>query len=477
MAVCCGCILSYLECWDNGGANCQFALLNNLPFRNEEIHFTESAQSSTTQTDSLRSIFQGEFILAIVKPFHAQRPHPEQAAAVSAVPYDVVNTAEARALAADNPLSFLHVSRPEIDLPDGTDSYADEVYAKAKTNFDQLIAAAPLLIEALPSFYLYRLRMGEQEHTRVEQTGLVACCSVDEYDQDVIRKHERTRPDKEDDRTRHILTIRAQTGPVFLTYRADKRISTLLESVTLAEPLFDFVAADSVAHTIWVVPHELNALIAEAFTVVPLLYIADGHHRAKSASRAREALQSQNSNHTGEEEYNFFQCVIFPDDQLRILPYNRVVKDLNGLTSEEFLAKLQFSFQVTENAAPEPAEHGYFSMYLDGKWYGLKLKPEATQPLSLLDRLDVSVLQDRLLAPILGIADVRTDKRIDFIGGIRGTAELERLVNEGQAAVAFSMFATSLDELMVVSDANEIMPPKSTWFEPKLRDGLLSHLI
>ncbi len=410
--------------------------------------------------------------MAIVKPFHAQRPHPAQAADVSAVPYDVVNTAEARALAANNPLSFLHVSRPEIDLPDDTDSHSDEVYAQAKINFDQLIAAAPLLIEPLPSFYLYRLRMGEQE-----QTGLVACCSVDEYDNDIIRKHERTRRDKEDDRTRHMLTIRAQTGPVFLTYRADKRVNTLLESVTLGEPLFAFTAAGGIAHTIWLVPHELNAQVAEAFTAVPLLYIADGHHRAKSASRAREALQAQNPNHTGEEEYNFFQTVVFPDDQLRILPYNRAVKDLNGHTPEDFLAALQFSFTVTENAAPSPTERGNFAMYFGGKWYGLKLQPEATQPLSVIDRLDVSVLQDRLLAPILGIADVRTDKRIDFIGGIRGTSELERLVNNGQAVVAFSMFATTLDELMAVSDANEIMPPKSTWFEPKLRDGLLSHLI
>lgn len=410
--------------------------------------------------------------MAIVKPFHAQRPHSAQAAAVSAVPYDVVNTAEARALAVDNPLSFLHVSRPEIDLPDGTDMYADEVYAKAKSNFDQLIAQAPLIIETPPSFYLYRLRMGDRE-----QTGLVACCSVDEYDNNIICKHERTRRDKEDDRTRHILTIRAQTGPVFLTYRADKRVNTLLEPATLSEPLFDFIAADGIAHTIWRIPNELNAPLAEAFTAVPLLYIADGHHRAKSASRAREALQSQNPNHTGEEEYNFFQCVIFPDDQLRILPYNRAVKDLNGHTPEAFLEALQFSFQITENAAPSPTERGHFAMYLGGKWYGLKLKPEATQPLSIIDRLDVSILQDRLLSPILGIADPRTDKRIDFIGGIRGTEELERLVNNGQAAVAFSMFATTLEELMAVSDANEIMPPKSTWFEPKLRDGLLSHLI
>lgn len=410
--------------------------------------------------------------MAIVKPFHAQRPSPERAADVSAVPYDVVNTSEARALAANNPLSFLHVSRPEIDLPDDVDIYSDEVYAKAKSNFDQLIAQAPLVIEDQPSFYLYRLRMGERE-----QTGLVACCSVDEYDNDIIRKHERTRPDKENDRTRHILTIRAQTGPVFLTYRADKRVNTLLEPASLAVPLFDFVAPDGISHTIWRIPTELNAAIAEAFSSVPLLYIADGHHRAKSASRARETLQSQNPNHTGEEEYNFFQCVIFPDEQLRILPYNRVVKDLNGHTPEEILNALQFSFHVTENASPNPESRGHFAMYLGGKWYGLKLKPEATKPLTVIDRLDVSILQDRLLSPILGIADPRTDKRIDFIGGIRGTEELERLVNNGQAAVAFSMFATTLEELMNVSDANEIMPPKSTWFEPKLRDGLLSHLI
>ena len=410
--------------------------------------------------------------MAIVKPFNAQRPHPEQAAAVSAVPYDVVNTAEARALAAGNALSFLHVSRPEIDLPEGTDIYSDAVYARAKSNFEQLIAAAPLIAEEQASFYLYRLKMGDRQ-----QTGLVACCSVDEYDTDVIRKHERTRRDKEDDRTRHILTIRAQTGPVFLTYRADKRVNSLLEPVTLSEPLFAFTSPDGITHTIWRAPNGLNAQIAEAFAAVPLLYIADGHHRAKSASRAREALQSDNPNHTGAEEYNFFQCVIFPDDQLRILPYNRVVKDLNGHWPEEFLQALQFSFQVTEGATPAPTERGHFSMYLSGKWYGLKLKPEATQPLSVIDRLDVSILQDRLLSPLLGITDPRTDKRIDFIGGIRGTAELERLVDSGQAAVAFSMYPTTLEELMAVSDANEIMPPKSTWFEPKLRDGLLSHLI
>ena len=410
--------------------------------------------------------------MAIVKPFRALRPNPEQAAAVSAVPYDVVNTEEARALAANSPLSFLHVSRPEIDLPDGTDIHSEEVYAKAKSNFNNLIAEAPLIVEDDASFYLYKLKMGDRE-----QTGLVANCSVDEYDADIICKHERTRKDKEDDRTQHMLTLRAQTGPVFLAYRNDKRISSILAAIMTTTPLFDFTAPDGVGHTIWKLPIELNPQLIEAFAAVPNFYIADGHHRAKSASRARQELRDNNADHNGEEEYNFFQCVLFPDDQLAILAYNRAVRDLNGLTPEALLEAVRYSFIVTEDANPVPSERGNFAMYLAGKWYGLKLKTEATQPLGLIDRLDVSVLQDRLLAPILGITDVRTDKRIDFVGGIRGTQELEKLVNEGKAAVAFSMYPTSLDELFSVSDAGEIMPPKSTWFEPKLRDGLLSHLI
>ncbi len=410
--------------------------------------------------------------MATVKPFRALRPNPEQAAAVSAVPYDVVNTEEAWALAANNPLSFLHVSRPEIDLPDGTDIHSEEVYAKAKTNFINLTAEAPLIVEDDASFYLYKLKMGHRE-----QTGLVASCSIDEYDADIICKHERTRKDKEDDRTQHMLALGAQTGPVFMAYRNDKRISSILAAILSATPLFDFTAPDGVGHTIWKLPVELNPQLTEAFAAVPNFYIADGHHRAKSASRARQELRGSNPIHNGNEEYNFFQCVLFPDDQLSILAYNRSVKDLNGISPEALLEAIRYSFVVTEAANPVPSEHGNFAMYLDGKWYGLKLKSEATQPLSLIDRLDVSILQDRLLAPILGIADVRTDKRIDFIGGIRGTQELEKLVNEGKAAVAFSMYPTSLDELFSVSDAGEIMPPKSTWFEPKLRDGLLSHLI
>jgi uncharacterized protein (DUF1015 family) len=411
-------------------------------------------------------------LVATVKPFRALRPLPERAAEVAAVPYDVVNSEEALHLASGNPYSFLRVSRPEIELPDGTDIYSDAVYARATSNFQRLIEQAPLITEDEPSFYIYRLRMNE--HT---QTGLVACCSVSEYDYDLIRKHERTRKDKEDDRTRHILTLRAQTGPVFLTYRGQAAINELTDAITQTAPLFDFVAVDGIAHTIWRVPVNRNEAFSAAFKKVPHLYIADGHHRAKSASRAREALQAANPNHTGEEEYNFFQCVLFPADQLQILAYNRVVKDLNSYSVEEFLKEVERQFEITPDAPAAPDQPGRFSMYLAERWYSLKLKSEVTRPLDVLDQLDVSILQNQLLAPVLAIQDLRTDKRIDFIGGIRGTAELERLVNEGKAAVAFSMYPTTLDDLINVSDANEIMPPKSTWFEPKLRDGLLSHLI
>ena len=408
--------------------------------------------------------------MAVIRPFRALRPQPERAQLVASVPYDVVNTEEARALANGNPLSFLHVSRPEIDLPAGTDIYSDAVYRKAVENFEKLIATCPLEKEAEPSLYLYRLIMGDHE-----QVGIVACCSIDEYDNGTIRKHERTRRDKEDDRTRHMVMLRAQTGPVFLTYRGRSEIDEQVSAAITAGPLFDLTAADGVRHTIWRLP-ETDALV-KSFEAVPLLYIADGHHRAASASRARAELKEQSFAHTGEEDYNYFLTVIFPDSQVRILAYNRTVHDLNGLSQEGFLEAIREQFTVTENASPEPSQRGHWSMYLDGKWYGLQLSPEATLPVGTVAMLDVSVLQDRLLDPILGIKDVRTDKRIDFIGGLRGTKELERLVDEGKAAVAFSLYPTTVEELLMVSDANEIMPPKSTWFEPKLRDGLLIHTI
>jgi len=408
--------------------------------------------------------------VAVIHPFNALRPPSEKAKQVSSVPYDVVNSEEAAALAAGNPLSFLHVSRPEIDLPAGTDLYSDAVYRKALENFQKLIADCPLQTEEVASLYLYQLKMGDHE-----QTGLVACCSVDDYDQDVIRKHERTRRDKEDDRTRHMMVLQAQTGPVFLTYRARPDIDNMVLETAMTKPLYDFTAADGIQHTIWHVPDAVR--FVQAFREVPFLYIADGHHRAASASRARAELRDQSFGHTGDEEYNFFLTVIFPDDQLQILPYNRVVKDLNGLRGESFLAEVNKVFAVTADGNPAPAQPRSWSMYLDGRWYELRLKDDAAPPEGLVNSLDVSVLQDRLLDPILGIKDVRTDKRIDFVGGLRGTKELERLVNEGKAAVAFSLHATTVDDLLRVSDAGEIMPPKSTWFEPKLRDGLLIHKI
>jgi uncharacterized protein (DUF1015 family) len=363
------------------------------------------------------------------------------------------------------------VSHPEIDLPSGTPIYSDEVYAKAVDNFEKLIRECPLVLEETPSLYLYRLIMGDHE-----QIGVVACCSVDEYDRDVIRKHERTRRDKEDDRTRHIMVLRAQTGPVFLTYRDRPEINSMVANALAGNaPLYDFVANDDIRHTIWRVPN-YDPLVA-AFREVPYLYIADGHHRAASASRARAEFREQSFANIGNEEYNYFQCVLFPDQQLQILPYNRIVRDLNGHSQEEFLARVRESFLVTENAGPTPTERGRWSMYLDGRWYGLALKDDAKRDAGIVESLDVSILQDRLLDPILGIKDVRTDKRIDFVGGIRGAEELEKLVNEGKAAVAFSLYPTTIDDLLKVSDAGEIMPPKSTWFEPKLRDGLLSHQI
>jgi uncharacterized protein (DUF1015 family) len=408
--------------------------------------------------------------VVVIHPFPALRPPADKVAEVASPPYDVVSAEEARALAADNPLSFLHVSRPEIDLPAGTDIYSDAVYRKAAENFEKLIKECPLEEEKTPSIYIYSLKMGEHE-----QIGVVACCSVDEYDNNTIRKHERTRRDKEDDRTRHILTLKSQTGPVFLTYRANDDIDEMVLETTMTEVLYDFTADDGVQHTIWHAPDPVR--FVQAFREVPYLYIADGHHRAASASRARAELKERSFAHTGDEEYNFFLAVIFPDNQLQILPYNRIVRDLNNLTPGEFLLNVKTKFDVTENAKPQPERPGQWSMYLAKRWYGLTLNPDITQMDDPVAALDVSILQDHLLAPILGIQDVRTDKRIDFIGGVRGTQELEHLVDEGKAAVAFSLYPTSIADLIRVSDRGGVMPPKSTWFEPKLRDGILSHNI
>ncbi len=404
--------------------------------------------------------------MASIIPFRALRPTPASAARVAAVPYDVVNAQEAQALADGNPLSFLRVSRAEIDLPPNTDAYSDAVYRKAVENFDALKASAPLVTEDSPSLYVYRLKMGSHV-----QTGIAGTFSIDEYDRGIIKKHEFTRRDKEDDRTRHMIDLRAQTGPVFLTYRASPAVDRVVSRVISQAPLFDFTAADGVQHTIWRADADAVKELVDAFGAIPLLYIADGHHRAASAARARQQLGANGAR----GEWDTVLAVAFPDNQTQVLPYNRVVKDLGSHTPHSLLATLREQFTVKEGPAT-PARKGEVAMYLEDQWYTIGLG-EAPGNLSAADRLDVSRLQQMILTPLLDIGDIRTDKRIDFVGGARGTPELEKLVNSGKAAVAFSLYPVSVDDLMQVCDAGGIMPPKSTWFEPKLRDGLLSHVI
>ncbi|MGE3342554.1 MAG: DUF1015 domain-containing protein [Vicinamibacterales bacterium] len=405
--------------------------------------------------------------MALLVPFRALRPAASAASRVASVPYDVVSTDEARALAADNPLSFLRVTRSEIDLPDDTDIYADAVYAQAAHNLQALEAGAPLVEDEAPTLYFYRQQMGDHI-----QTGLAGCFSVDEYERDLIKKHEKTRPDKEDDRTRHIIETRAQTGVVFLTYRAVDAVDAVAARVCAAEPLYDFAAPDGIRHTVWTVPPADVKTLVTLFADIPALYIADGHHRAASAARARAALRERDQ---PSAEADVFICVAFPDRQLQILPYHRIVKDLNGLSAEAFLALLSKRVPVRDSG-PIPASPDEVSMYVDGRWYAITL-PASPAGTSHADSLAVAVLQREVLTPLLGIEDIRTDKRIDFVGGARGTGALEAAVNSGRAAVAFSMFPVSVHDLLEVSDAGDIMPPKSTWFEPKLRDGLLIHRI
>ena len=405
--------------------------------------------------------------MSAIYPFKALRPAPPSAAAVASVPYDVVNTEEARELAEGNPLSFLRVSRPEIELPAGADPHADAAYDLAAKNFARLKDLAPLVVEEVASLYVYRLHMGSHV-----QSGVAACFSIDEYERDLIKKHEKTRPDKEDDRTRHMLAVGAQTGPVFLTYRASRAIDEAVSRAVLDDPLYDIVAPDGVRHQVWRVPAAVAPLIVDGFAALDSLYIADGHHRAASAARARSALKERSAlsvSSAAPAEYESVLAVAFPDNQMRVLPYNRVVRDLHGLTANEFLASLQRRLTVTAGGPATPARRGKVAMYLGGAWHTLMLPG--------VQALDVDVLESTILEPVLGIHDVRTDKRIDFVGGIRGTAALEQLVDKGSFAVAFSLFPVSVGDLMRVADAGGIMPPKSTWFEPKLRDGLLSHLL
>ena len=401
-----------------------------------------------------------------IRAFQGLRPAPSLVNLVACVPYDVVDRKESLALVKDNPQSLLHVDRAEVDLPPEVDPYSPAVYAKAFSNFEGLQKDGILIRETEPCLYLYEQRMGAHV-----QIGVVAVCHIEDYEKDIIKKHEKTRRDKEDDRTRLIDTLSADTGPVFLTYRDQTAIDVLVNLVKKEAPLYDFIAPDGVGHSVWRIPAG-DAFIQE-FQKVPVSYVADGHHRTASAVRVGRERREANPNHTGNEDYNWFLAVLFPASQLQILPYNRCVHDLNGKTAEEFLAVVRSLFAVTETTATSPKGSGAVTMYFKGKWYQLDWKEDPTaDPIS---RLDVTVLQDRLLAPVLGINDPRTSHRIDFVGGIRGTGELMERVDSGRAVVAFSMAPTTVNQLMDIADADQIMPPKSTWFEPKLRSGLFIH--
>ena len=411
--------------------------------------------------------------MSLIKPFAGLRPAASRAAEVVAPPYDVVSTEEARALAEGRPWSFLHISRPEIDLPQGTDPYAPEVYAKAAENLAHMEQEGVLARDASPCYYAYRLTMGGHV-----QTGVVAAASVEAYDRDRIKKHEFTRPVKEDDRVRQIEALNAQTGPVFLVYKANAEVDALLARVTQVPPEVDVTARDGVRHELWVIDDAASVeRLTQAFDAMDALYVADGHHRSAAGSRVGHARREANPDHTGEESYNYFLSVIFPHDQMQILDYNRVVRDLNGLDAETFLARVGEAFAVEPaQEAVKPASPGEFGMYLAGRWYRLALDPSLI-PDDPVASLDVSLLADNLIEPILGISDPRRDDRIDFVGGIRGLGELEKRVDSGAMAVAFALYPTTMEALMAVADAGEVMPPKSTWFEPKLADGLVSHVL
>lgn len=404
--------------------------------------------------------------MATVRPFAALRPKPELASRICELPYDVMSSEEARQMADGNPLSFLHVSKPEIDLPPGTDLYSAEVYAKGKENFEKLIAEGALFQDKKPCYYLYRQVMGQHS-----QLGLVAASSCEEYLSGVIKKHEFTRPDKEDDRVRHIETLNSQTGPVFLTYRAVAALDELFASVTQGQPDVDFTGKDGVRHTAWTVSDAATLKIIEAeFAKIPALYIADGHHRSAAAGRVFQSCKGKGCSST-------FLTVIFPHNQMQILPYNRVLKDLNGHSTSQLLAKLEAVFQIATGGNPKPVGKHELGLFIGGQWLSLKFRPQLTNSSDPIESLDVTLLQKYVLAPLFGIDDPRTSKRINFVGGIRGTAELEKLVNSGDYACAFSMFPTSIVDLMAIADAGGIMPPKSTWFEPKLRDAMFCHMI
>lgn len=411
--------------------------------------------------------------MSLIRPFKGLRPSAELCSKVAALPYDVMTSEEAREMVKDNPYSFLHIDRAEIDLPVGTNPYSSAVYKKAKENLNKMIEEGIYIRDEEPCFYIYRLTRADKS-----QTGLVACTSIDEYINNKIKKHELTRADKELDRINHVDKCNANTGPIFLTYKNRNKIDTIIADCTEKKPLYDFKAEDGVTHTVWLVEKEYTEPLIEEFKNVPALYIADGHHRNMSAVKVGLKRREENPNYRGNEEFNYYLSVIFPSDQLYIMDYNRVVKDLNGYSTEDFLAEVRKKFDVKECKGKDcfkPKEMHSFGMYVDGKWYSVKAKGKIINNNDCIACLDVSILQNEILSPILGIKDPRTDKRIDFVGGIRGLDELKKRVDSGEMAVAFSMFPTTMDQLMNIADEDKIMPPKSTWFEPKPRSGIFIH--
>jgi uncharacterized protein (DUF1015 family) len=411
--------------------------------------------------------------MAHIEPFRGVRPRKDLARLVAAPPYDVLTSEEARELAAGNPYSFLHVGKPEIDLPPATDLYSDAVYAKGKENFERFLREGTIVPDRTRNFYIYKQVWGDHV-----QVGLVAGASCQDYLDNVIKKHELTRIDKENDRMRHIETLGSQTGPVFLTYRRREGVDALMAEGMSGAPEVDITTYDGVRHVFTVVDGPaLVGRIREAFAAIDFLYVADGHHRSAAATRIKVKRDKERPGRTGREEDNFFLAVIFPHNQMKILPYNRVVRDLGGLEAADFLSKVGEKFIVRPGAKPSPEKSRHFAMFLDGVWHGLEARPGTFDPADPIRSLDVAILQDNLLAPVLGIADPRTDKRIDFVGGIRGTEELEKKVLSGKFRVAFSFYPTTIEQLFDVADRGKVMPPKSTWFEPKLKDGLVVHMI
>ncbi len=408
--------------------------------------------------------------MAIIKPFRALRPKEEYAKQAACVPYDVVYTSEVREYIDQNPLSFLRVTRAEAEFDDESTVEPEEIFARAKKNLEKFLEDEIFFQDVDPSIYIYQLSTGGHS-----QTGVVACCLIDEYESGLIKKHEKTRPDKVQDRTQHMLALKAQTGLIFLAFRNTDTLREMIHDAVKEEPLYRFDCDDGVRQTVWKTAEPDQWI--DAFQEVPALYIADGHHRAESSSLARSSLRQNDPGQTGREDYNYVIAGMYPAEDLKILAYNRVVKDLNGLSEVEFLSRIESRFAIEDATRKEPDCHGEFLMYMSGKWRKLTIADELIDRTDPIERLDVSMLHKNLLAPILAIGDARTDNRIGFVGGARGTDELERIVEDGTARVAFSLFPTTMDDLFAVSDIGEIMPPKSTWFEPKLKDGLLAHLI